>query len=324
MAVHPVKRVFHLRTDDRADLQRMARVITGQSVGLVLSGGGARAYAHIGAIKAMRDAGVPFDFVGGVSMGAIVGAGLALGWDEDEMDDRIRKAFVDTSPLDDIALPLIAMTRGRKVEDRLAEHFGEARDPGPVAAVLLRLRRPHRGRLPGAPHRPAARGAAGLGLAARRAAAGDRRRPRAGRRRGDDQLPGRPDAGRAPRGGGRGATSRWRPASPPHDIQTPPLLRWLLSGAWRRGPPIVSVLMRSATIRSRAEMLLARQNADIVIAPEMEGIEIRNWKAYDPAVDAGYVAAVQALDALDRPLTQLRAQRRREAEIVDAEFIDAR
>ena len=89
-------------------------------------------------------------------------------------------------------------------------------------------------------------------------------------------------------------------------------------------PPIVSVLMRSATIRGRADMLQARQNADLLIAPELEGIEIRNWKAYDPAVDAGYVAAVQALDSLDAPLTQLRAKRRRQAEIAEQELIDAR
>ena len=44
----------------------------------VVSGGGARAYAHLGAIRALREAGVPFDFVGGASMGAIVAAGIAL------------------------------------------------------------------------------------------------------------------------------------------------------------------------------------------------------------------------------------------------------
>ena len=44
----------------------------------MLSGGGARAYAHIGAIKALRERGVPIDFVGGASMGAIVAAGVAM------------------------------------------------------------------------------------------------------------------------------------------------------------------------------------------------------------------------------------------------------
>ena len=77
----------------------------GPSVGLVLSGGGARAYAHMGAIKALQESGTPIDFVGGASMGAIIGAGVAMGWAYDEEDTRIRKAFVDTSPVDDIAFP---------------------------------------------------------------------------------------------------------------------------------------------------------------------------------------------------------------------------
>jgi NTE family protein len=62
-------RVFHLRRGQRR-LRADRPVLTGQSVGLVLSGGGARAYAHVGAIKALRERGVPIDFVGGSSMGA--------------------------------------------------------------------------------------------------------------------------------------------------------------------------------------------------------------------------------------------------------------
>ena len=70
-AVSPA-RMFHLRRDDAEDGRRLARVLTGQSVGLVLSGGGARAYAHVGAVKALRERKVPIDFVGGSSMGAII------------------------------------------------------------------------------------------------------------------------------------------------------------------------------------------------------------------------------------------------------------
>jgi NTE family protein len=118
-------RVFHLRRGHDGDHARLARVLTGQSVGLVLSGGGARAYAHVGAIKALRERGVPIDFVGGSSMGAVVAAGLAMGWGAAEMDRRLHEAFVDSSPLDDIALPLLAMTHGVKVGQRLAHHYDE-------------------------------------------------------------------------------------------------------------------------------------------------------------------------------------------------------
>src|SRR5258705_9216373 len=125
MDVARATRLFQIRRDSVPDLQRIARVLTGQSVGLVLSGGGARAYAHVGAIRALRERNIPIDFVGGVSMGAVIAAGLAMGWDDVELDRRIREAFVDTSPLSDIALPLLALTHGLKANERLAHHFGD-------------------------------------------------------------------------------------------------------------------------------------------------------------------------------------------------------
>lgn len=56
-----------------------------QSVGLVLSGGGAKGIAHIGAIKALEDNGIPIDYVSGTSMGAIVGGLYACGYTPEEM-----------------------------------------------------------------------------------------------------------------------------------------------------------------------------------------------------------------------------------------------
>ena len=49
-----------------------------QTVGLVLSGGGAKGIAHIGIIKALEENNVPIDYVAGTSMGAIVGAWYAM------------------------------------------------------------------------------------------------------------------------------------------------------------------------------------------------------------------------------------------------------
>ena len=118
-------RLFHLRQGDVADFDRLARVVSGRAVGLVLSGGAARAYAHVGAIKALREVDAPIDFIGGVSMGAVIGAGVAMGWDDTELDWRIRRAFVDSNPVDDFTWPLVAIIRGEKVRQRLAEHFGD-------------------------------------------------------------------------------------------------------------------------------------------------------------------------------------------------------
>ena len=57
----------------------------GQTVGLVLSGGGAKGIAHIGIIKALEENNVPIDYVAGTSMGAIVGAWYAMGYTPDDM-----------------------------------------------------------------------------------------------------------------------------------------------------------------------------------------------------------------------------------------------
>ncbi|MGH8244558.1 MAG: cyclic nucleotide-binding and patatin-like phospholipase domain-containing protein, partial [Steroidobacteraceae bacterium] len=65
----------HLR--EPADYERVVRLLTGRAVGLVLSGGGARGFAHLGVVRALREHGVPIDIVGGSSMGAILAAGVA-------------------------------------------------------------------------------------------------------------------------------------------------------------------------------------------------------------------------------------------------------
>jgi NTE family protein len=91
------------------------------------------------------------------------------------------------------------------------------------------------------------------------------------------------------------------------DVVPPPSLwRWLISGDWRRGPPIVSVLIRSATVRAGAEMIAAHQATDVLVQPDVDEIEIRDWKAFDRAVEIGYRATLEALDGLSRPVVDLR------------------
>lgn len=56
-----------------------------ETIGLVLSGGGAKGVAHIGVIKALEDNGIPVDYVTGTSMGAIVGSLYSCGWNPEQM-----------------------------------------------------------------------------------------------------------------------------------------------------------------------------------------------------------------------------------------------
>ncbi|KAF2748023.1 lysophospholipase NTE1 [Sporormia fimetaria CBS 119925] len=73
--------LYSAETPFKGDFHRLARRLCGKAVGLVLGGGGARGIAHIGIIRALEEAGIPIDLVGGTSIGAFIGALYA--WDAD-------------------------------------------------------------------------------------------------------------------------------------------------------------------------------------------------------------------------------------------------
>lgn len=107
---------LHISIDQRTDYQRLGRYLTGNSVGLVLAGGAARGIAHVGIFKALREAQVPIDAVGGTSFGALVAAGIAFGMDEHEVF-RTAKQLLSSSPSDDYnILPFVSLSKGKKVK----------------------------------------------------------------------------------------------------------------------------------------------------------------------------------------------------------------
>jgi predicted acylesterase/phospholipase RssA/CRP-like cAMP-binding protein len=123
LAARAVDRHFHVREGRDDDVARLARLLTGKAVGLVLGGGGARGFAHLGALRALEEAGVPIDFVGGTSIGAIIAAGPALGLDAAEALDTCRRRF---SGLFDVTLPLVSLLAGRRIGRNLEAVLGEA------------------------------------------------------------------------------------------------------------------------------------------------------------------------------------------------------
>lgn len=308
LAATNAARLFHV--DDRGGgVDRLARILNGTSIGLALSGGGARAFAHVGVVRALRQAGIVIDLVCGTSMGAIVGAGVASGWDDKELDERMRAAFVTSSPLDDIALPIVAMTRGRKVETRLGQHFGDvdiADLDMPYFCVSANL---SSGR-----HHLHDRGSLARALRASISLPG--------------VLPPVIDNGQVLVDGGVlrnlptdllrarhdgtviGSDVSRAGGLSPEDVMPPASWwRWFSSGAWRRGPPIVSILMRTATISAGTEIVLARNACDLYVMPDIGMIEIRDWRLYPQAVEAGYLAMREALEKLDAPVVELRRRR---------------
>jgi NTE family protein len=111
----------------RADIARMARRLTGRAPGIVLSGGGARAFAHLGALDVLLEAGMLVDRVGGVSMGAFIGGLLAAGHDSAAIDACCYDEWVRRNPINDYTLPRASLIKGHKVEAMLERAFGDAR-----------------------------------------------------------------------------------------------------------------------------------------------------------------------------------------------------
>jgi NTE family protein/lysophospholipid hydrolase len=120
-----VDRHHHVRDGRREDARRVSRFLAGRAVGLVLSGGGARGFAHAGLLRALAEAGVALDFVGGVSMGSLVAACRAFGFDHVETERALRASFVDTRPHRGYTLPLVSVFSPRKTERALRATFGE-------------------------------------------------------------------------------------------------------------------------------------------------------------------------------------------------------
>lgn len=105
----------------------LARGLSGKSVGLVLSGGGARGFAHIGVLDELLSAGVVIDRVAGTSMGGYIGGLFALGLSPDEIASRCHEEFIARNPMNDYTIPLVALTRGQKAARMLARSFGQVR-----------------------------------------------------------------------------------------------------------------------------------------------------------------------------------------------------
>ena len=294
----PFDRVCHVRRGNSEDIARIARILTGKSVGLVLSAGGARGFAHLGIVRALREAHVPIDLIGGCSMGAIVGASVACEWDDAEIRDRLRRAFVESNPVNDYTLPFFALAKGEKVARRLDEHFGSIRIEDlwrPFFCVSANLTAGVLAVHRGGPLTPALRASVAIpGL-----------------------LPPVMMAGEAHVDGG---TMNYLPVDVMKpmcgsviavDVASDPVLTPLGEGKrrpslWqflrqrRKIPPIVDLLVRAATVGTEALAKASRDQADVLFRPPLEAVDLLDWRACDRAIDTGYRHAIEQLERLDK------------------------
>jgi NTE family protein len=115
----------HVRSGFRPDYSRLARFISGNAVGLVLSGGGAKGFAHIGVFRALEEAGITIDLVGGTSIGAILGAEIARGSNGEHLRNLAKEVFSKGPTSDFNLVPRVSIFKGRKLEMLLGETFGD-------------------------------------------------------------------------------------------------------------------------------------------------------------------------------------------------------
>jgi len=290
----------NLRGDGDREMDRLARLVTGQAKGLVLAGGGARGYSHIGVIKALSEVGMPIDLIGGSSIGGIIACGMALGWSWERIYDSIKEAFFDSNPVNDYTLPFVALTRGDRVTRRLKRYFGDLtfdQTWQPFYCVSSNLTKGDvELHLEGELWRSLRASIAIPGI-----------------------LPPMIERGQVLVDGG---VMNNLPTDIMRDWARGPVIgvdvgqveafvceikdysqypRWKALFRQKTGAPgIASVLIRSATVSSEVFARSCRDQADLLFTPPVEQIELRAWKTLDHCVECGYRHAMDVLEKLDK------------------------
>jgi predicted acylesterase/phospholipase RssA/CRP-like cAMP-binding protein len=122
LAPRHVQAYYHLRKGNQADFASMVRRIAGKPIGLTLSGGGARGWAHLGVLHALEEANIEFDWVAGASMGSIVAAGIALGWSSERLH-QLAATFSNPKKLLDYTFPYASITSTKYITALLQELY---------------------------------------------------------------------------------------------------------------------------------------------------------------------------------------------------------
>lgn len=272
-----------LATTEPSDpgIGRLARRLVGRALGVVLSGGGARGFAHIGALAELEQEGIEVDRYGGCSMGSFIAAMAAAGWRTSEIRDRCHEELVRRSPFNDYTIPRVALIRSRKAGRMLERLFGELTIeelPRPlftVSADLLSSRL--------VVHR---RGSVVEAVGASMSIPG--------------LVPPLPRGGQLLVDGG---VLNNLPVDAMADVAEGPIVaidvvrRLEPSDAEAAPLPSIMETLSRATVLGSVER--AERNRDLallVVTPDVQDIPLRDFRALDRAVNAGRVAARHALD----------------------------
>ncbi len=291
----------------------VARRLAGRSIGLVLSGGGARGAAHIGVFEELASAGVVVDRVVGCSIGALGAAAFATGMTAKEMAEGWHRDMIATNPLNDYTIPVVSLIRGAKLLTGLRNQFGTTSIEelpreffsvsSDIRAAELVVHR--RGPLVDAIY--ASMCIPGLLPPVR---VGDRVLVDGGVL---NNLPVHVLAARREGPviavnlslGSDGSSARTQSAPVATESRRPKRRRLrstitaAVTGAESNVPRLPDTLMRVLLLGSVDATRAAREQADLVITPETRGIGLLDFGALDRALEAGRSATRTALAAPD-------------------------
>jgi lysophospholipid hydrolase len=303
IALRAPARHHHLRAGNAADFARLARSISGASIGVALSGGGTRGFAHIGLLQALRDRGIAVDSIGGTSMGSVIAAQAALGWDTATMIESNRKAFTECAVLADLTFPFVALMRGRSTVQLLRSMFGDVQIEDlrlPYFCVSTNL---SRAEVVVHDHGPlwlwvrASSAVPGIGPPV--PCGGDLlvdggllnnlpvdilRQRCTGQVIASDASPSVDLTTRLETCAEMsGWTQLWRKLNP-----------WSRAAAF---PNVFEILMRTVAMSSDHSLEQMKKEADLYLHPPLDGINALDWAAIDRVVEIGYRHACEQLDA---------------------------
>ncbi len=118
---------IHYRKNHGPDIRRFARILSNKAIGLVLGGGGAKGFAHLGAIKALYEAGMEIDFLGGTSAGALYGLCASYcDFDREQIDFYSKDSAESKLTSNDFTIPILSIMSGKKMTKYLKKMLGEA------------------------------------------------------------------------------------------------------------------------------------------------------------------------------------------------------
>jgi predicted acylesterase/phospholipase RssA/CRP-like cAMP-binding protein len=272
-------------TVDPEAMESAVRRTVGKSLGLVLSGGGARGLAHIGVLEVLAERGLEIDRFGGCSMGAFVGALAASGATAEEVHDVCRDELVRRKPFADYTVPRVALIRAARAEAMLRRVFGQLAieelryDFFCVSADLLTAEVVVHRR--GTVVRAVGASMSLPGLAPP-VVDGDRLLVDGGVL---DNLP--IDVMAATGEGPIVAVDVMRRISEEHRAS---------GGARTQLPSIVETLSRATALGSWHLAGRSQAQAALVITPDLPSVGTFEWRRFDQIVDAGRVAARRALE----------------------------